>query len=190
MDEQVSLPVDEDQALTQIAAEGWAPRDDAEAERALRLLERLAAKYVAVKAQAAAWRSEIDVWERGEVGRVSGPATAAVLGLEGFALAVRRQGGPKTLRYPSGVIETRAGRDRIVVTDEAALLAWAKVNAPDAVKVVESVLVSKLPGEIVDGRLVLGETSEIVPGVQIQSGANYASATVKLASQRELPRGS
>lgn len=184
------LPVDEDQALAVIAVDGWLPRDDAEAERALRLLDRLAARYVAVKAQAAEWRSEIDVWEQAETGQLSGPATRAVLGLEGFGLAQRRATGAKTFRYPSGVIETKAGRDKVVVTDEGALIAWARTECPDAVKVVESVLVSRLPEHtVVDGRMVT-TSGEVVPGVQIQSGANYASATVKLASQRELPRGS
>lgn len=186
----VPLPVDEDAALIEVQAEGWEPRDDAAVERALRLLDRLAAKFVAVRAQAAAWRAEIDDWEAAEVARVRGPATRATLGLEGWALMERIRTGAKSFVYPSGVIETRKGRDSITVTDEEALLAWCRVNCPEAVKTTVTVLTSKLPAHTIgpDHRMVV-EGGEMVPGVRISSGENYVSATVKLASQRELPRG-
>lgn len=190
LDEILPLPVDEDAALVEVQADGWAPRDDMEVERALRLLDRLAAKFVTVRAQAAAWRAEIDVWEQAEVSKVRGPATRAVLGLEGFGMAERARTGAKSFSYPSGSIETRKGRDSITVTDEDALLAWCRANCPEAVKTTVSVLTSKLPAHTIgpDHRMVV-ESGEMVPGVRISSGENYVSATVKLASQRELPRG-
>lgn len=185
----VPLPID-DATVDEIQSDGWEPRDDAGVERALRFLDHLAREYVEIRERAAAWRAEIDSWEAVELRPLSAGATRVNLALEAFALAQRRASGTKSFRYPSGVLETRPGRDKVVVTDEAALLAWAKVNAPAAVKVVESVLTSKLPEHVVnsEGRMVV-EGGEVVPGVTVQSGANYASAVVKLASQRELPAG-
>src|SRR5713101_4199431 len=98
MTAQVPLPVDEDAALAEV--EGWAagaPRDDAEVERAMRLLDRLAARFVRVRGQAAAWRSEIDAWEAAEIAKLTGPATRTSLGLEAFGLAERQRTGAKTL---------------------------------------------------------------------------------------------
>lgn len=189
MDEMVPLPVDESAELAEIGRPDWAPRDDAEIERALRLLDRLAARFVKVKAQASAWRSEIDSWESAEVGKIQGPATRASLGLEAFALAERNRTGTKSFVYPSGTIETRRGRDSIGVTDEDALLMWCQVNCPEAIKTTVTVLTSRLPGKAApDGQLVT-EDGDIVPGVSVRNGEHYTSATVKLASQRALPGG-
>lgn len=174
-----------------VTGEGWEPRNEGDVETALRILDRAAFRFGEIRARAAAWRSEIDEWERREAARFVAPATRAVLAVESWALAQRRLTGTKTFRYPSGTVETKAGRDRVTVTDEEKLLAWCRVNCPDAVKVETSILVSKLPEHTVaDGRMVDARTGEVVPGVQVASGSNYASASVKLASARELPKGS
>jgi hypothetical protein len=184
----VPLPLD-DAEVDEVQAEGWEPRDDFGVERALRFLDHLAREYGEVRARAEAWHAEITAWERLALARVQGPAERVSVALEVFALAQRRATGSKSFSYPSGVLETRKGRDKVTVVDEAALLVWARRECPAAVKVVESVLVSKLPEHaVVDGRMVL-DGGEVVPGVSVTSGDLYVSASVKLTSARELPSG-
>lgn len=180
------MPFTEDtEAL--VTAPGWVPADDLAVERSLRYLDHLSREFQEARDRAATWRAEIDRWEAQQTGAISTKATAVGVALEAYALARRRESGVKALDYPSGRLETRKGRDKTTVVDELALLAWCESEAPDAVKVTKSVLVSKLPEHvIVDGRLLVG--GEIVPGITAVSGDNYVSASIKLASARELPK--
>lgn len=51
----------------------------------------------------------------------------------------------KTYTCPWGQVAFRDVKPKVVVANPILAVEWAKVNAPEAVKVVESVLVSKLP---------------------------------------------
>ena len=53
----------------------------------------------------------------------------------------------KTYTCPWGQVAFRDVKSKVVVDNQQLAVAWAKLNAPDAVKVVESVLVSKLPDD-------------------------------------------
>lgn len=55
----------------------------------------------------------------------------------------------KTYTCPWGQIAFREVKPRVVVANAELALTWAKQHAPDAVKVAESILVSKLPEEVV-----------------------------------------
>lgn len=185
-DELLPMPFSED-TESEVTRPGWVPADDLAVERSLRYLDHLSREDTEAKQQADVWRREIDDWESQRRGSISAKATAVVVALEAFGMARRRESGVKAFDYPSGRIETRKGRDKVTVTDEAALLAWCESEAPDAVKVVKSVLVSKLPEHtIVDGRLLV--SGELIPGITAVSGDNYVSASIKLASARELPK--
>lgn len=91
------------------------------------------------------------------------------------AAADRGEELPRTYRLPGGSLVVRAGRARRVVADEATVVEWATRNAPEAVR--RSVLVSKLPGEQVDGRLVTDD-GEPVPGVTIETSDPSYSVTL------------
>jgi hypothetical protein len=66
----------------------------------------------------------------------------------------------KTYTSPYGEITFRTSKAKIAFTNQAAAVAWAKCYQPDAIKIAESVLVSKLsPQSVVD----LTTYSEIRP---------------------------
>lgn len=171
----------------------WSPSGEVDVERALRGLEHLAARFAEVQANAVAWRADISEWEARQTAAISAKATVLSLALEGWALAMRRMSGNKTKSFffPSGSIETAKARTTTLVTDEAAALAWCKENLPDAVKTEVSLLKSVIAKRcelLDDGRYTLD--GEVVPGIQQQVlPDSAASAVVKLASQRALPRG-
>lgn len=56
----------------------------------------------------------------------------------------------KSIDLPGGTLCFRAERPRLVIIDEAALIAWAKTNLPAAVKTVESVAKSELNRHLAD----------------------------------------
>lgn len=56
--------------------------------------------------------------------------------------------GKKTWTCAYGSVAFRATKARVDIRDNALALEWAKVHAPDAVKVTESVLKSLIPDEI------------------------------------------
>lgn len=176
------------------AESGWTPRNEIDVEHALRGLERLAARFAAIRSQGDVYRGEIQRWEIGETDRLRAAATPLVLGLEAWGREQRliSQGRVKSFRFPSGVIETTAARGKIEVTDEAALLAWCEANLVAAVKVEKSVLKTPLgKATVVDSenRLVSVE-GEIIPGCRfVPGGETRFSVDVKLASNRELPAG-
>jgi phage host-nuclease inhibitor protein Gam len=179
--------------------EGWSPRGEADVERALRGLERLSARFQAVRGQAMEWTADIQAWEAAEVVRIRKAATPIVLGLQAWGRERRllSHGKEKSFRFPSGTITTRSGRGKAEVTDEAALLAWCEEQgsgALSAIKVTKAVLTSvllKLDGiEVLDdGRVA--HLGEVIPGLRfhVAHEANF-SVSVDLASQRALPLGS
>lgn len=62
----------------------------------------------------------------------------------------------KTFALAHGTVATRESKPRAVVTDKDALLAWAKVQAPDAIKTTEEVLVSHLGEAAKIGAVIVG----------------------------------
>jgi hypothetical protein len=55
----------------------------------------------------------------------------------------------KTYTCPWGQVAFREVKPKVVVNNPQLAVAWAKSHAPDAVKVAESILVSKLPEDLV-----------------------------------------
>jgi len=179
--------------------EGWTPRGELEAERALRGLDLLAARFQEIHARAVEYRADIDAWEKMETAKLQGAGTRLVLGLQSWARDLRIASKHQTKRwtFPTGTIESKAGLKKTQVDDEKALLAWCEANVPDAVKVEKKVLVSVLgkaegveiePGVGVRRLMLHGEP---VPGVSVVvPGPERFSVEVKLASQRALPAAS
>ena len=81
-------------------------------------------------------------------------------------------GSKRTWASPFGSLSLRKTGEKLKVADEKKFIAWAKVNCPDAVKTVESALISKLPKTTVviadiaadgDDLAIDGNGLEIVP---------------------------
>lgn len=172
--------------------ESWSPGSLDDVEKALRTLERGTAEWARVQEQAVVWRAEIDAWAADQCRPLVASASYLVNVLERWAISERvRSGGKvKSWKLPSGSVSTSQGRDSVEIEDEAVLLAWCRENLPAAVKVVESVLKKPLLDgcAVADGDLIFG-AGEIVPGARVVSGASKISASVTVASNRELPRG-
>jgi phage host-nuclease inhibitor protein Gam len=79
--------------------------------------------------------------------------------LEEFARAETDGKKERSVRLLSGTVGFRRNPSSVEITDADALLAWAKENAPNAVKVVESVGKTPIKAHI-EG------TGEVVPGVE------------------------
>lgn len=82
----------------------------------------------------------------------------------------------KTYTCPWGQVSFRDVKPKVVVENQQLAVNWAKDNAPDAVKVVESILVSKLPEALVT-EWVNSEESKTPFGFSIEPGRQ--SVTVK-----------
>lgn len=82
----------------------------------------------------------------------------------------------KTYTCPWGQVAFREVKPKVAVANPELALRWAKENAPDAVKVVESVLVSKLPEEVT-AKWLAGEYSEGALGFTIEPGRTSVKVT-------------
>jgi phage host-nuclease inhibitor protein Gam len=173
----------------------WRPTNQLDVERALRRLERLAARYGEVQQQAVEWRADITEWEQRHLADLSEEATRLNMALEHWATEQRALSGGKTMSwdFPSGRISTSKARSKNIVDDEAAAIEWCAENLPAAVKV-ETTLLSSVVAkacEVVDGGRFVTPDGEVVPGVRKQVLPDSAvTAEVKLASQRALPKAS
>jgi hypothetical protein len=88
----------------------------------------------------------------------------------------------KTYTCPWGQVAFRDVKSKVVVDNQQLAVAWAKLNAPDAVKVVESVLVSKLPDDKV-AEWIDSQDHNAPWGFTIEPGRQ--SVTLKTVSSNE-----
>jgi phage host-nuclease inhibitor protein Gam len=56
------------------------------------------------------------------------------------------KGKTKSLKLPCGTLGLRAGRESVVIDDEAAAIEWAELFKPEAVKITKSILKSEVKG--------------------------------------------
>lgn len=134
--------------------EPWAIRTDDDAEWALNVLASAEAQRDAVIAHAEAIKRRAEEWadgilnERRHNGERSLPSTLETIRLMRAHLEWygRRQRDEKraTVSLMGGTISTAKVPAKVVVTDDAAVLEWAKANDPAMVKVTEEVQVSAL----------------------------------------------
>ena len=112
--------------------ERWSVTDDGSAEWALRRLAEARQQVATLTRQAEEWRARIDAWHA----RMLGPLERRVEFFEGhlkrYALD-RRLDDPraKSLILPSGRIQTREAKPRVVVADPDAWQDWAEGNPAD-----------------------------------------------------------
>lgn len=86
---------------------------------------------------------------------------------------------PLTYKTSAGSLTRRGGRPSVKVTEADAFVAWAKTNAPDAIKSEPRVsAMANWPRVEKDGRkvIVAPESGEVVPGVEVQVGEDTYDA--------------
>lgn len=162
-----------------------APKDAQRANYLLRRLLRLSENAEQVKATADAEVNRIREWQTDRTAVIAREQAWLERALEGFMREAVRTGSAKTMHLPNGTLALRAPSARTVIDDELALLEWASTNAPEAVKVVRSVLKTPLvaatasqlklgqearpDGVEVDLFTLVTEAGELVPGVHIET---------------------
>lgn len=186
------VPQLDDTGALVLVDEPWAISDVDEATWAMLRLAHAQQMVAGIAEKAAEWRQRIDEWAR--LAARPFEATVAFFDerLQAYALAERamspkdKRGEPtvKRITTPAGHVQTRAGAKPVAVVDSEKLVAWLKVNLPDAVKTTETPLLPVLGAHthiVVDegavyGKLVLDSTGEVVPGVAVE--IKPATATV------------
>lgn len=107
----------------------WKIRDLDSAEWAMDKLRQAQAQAVTIARQYDAWRARLDEWAADAGRRATGEMEFFRGHLERFALAEREATGEATLKLPSGKVSTVKRQRAVVVTDEEALMTWARTVA-------------------------------------------------------------
>jgi hypothetical protein len=158
-----------------VGAYGWLDKDDVENEQELWLVQQQILKIESLMiGEQAQMRRIVEMCEkRIKVLQRKRDWIEQKYGKSAFNVA--RQNlpkGRKTYTSPYGEITFRTTKDRLVVDDHAQAVAWARMVAPDAVRKVETVLVSKIPAKVMNSILTL---EQFVPhGMHIEAGAETA----------------
>lgn len=158
-----------------VGAYGWLDKDDVETEQELWLVQQQILKV-----------ESLIIGEQAQMKRIVEMCQKRIKSLERkrewielkygqSAFDVARQclpKGRKTYTSPYGEISFRTTKDRLVVDDHSQAVLWAKLKAPDAVKKVETVLVSKIPASVMKEILTM---ERFVPqGMHIEPGEEIA----------------
>lgn len=162
----------------------WAIRSLDEAEWAMRKLAALDGRAGEIADQSSVWYQRIREWETRERARIEPGVRFFTERLQRYALDRRAldERHNKTTFLPSGSIATRGSADpKVVVDDEAVVIAWAKSTLDDSqredvVKVEESVRVSELRKVVKVGErdvLLAAETWEKVTGIIIDDPGGW-----------------
>lgn len=162
-----------------------APKDAERANYLLRRLTRISENLDQVNAVVAAEVQRIADWKAERAGVLEREQAWVEHALEGFMREAVRTGSSKTMHLPNGTLTVRAARSRVIVDDEAAVLEWAKANAPEAVKVTESVLKGQIDDLAVDKHKtsqtvrddgtevevleLIADGGELIPGIHVET---------------------
>lgn len=124
-------------------------QDDQTAEWAMRVVRAAADDIAEATHDLSVWQDQLERWFNQRTTR-SRIITAYLGDMLSTYQRARREADErnKTLVLPSGRVKTSRPKNTVLVNDEDLALKWAKTNAPDAVKTVESLMVSKLPETI------------------------------------------
>jgi hypothetical protein len=134
---------------------------------ALALADYIGPRKTAAEARLAAKVAERDAWIA-KIDDIYGPQIKREQGyiawlktssLETFRQYAAANLSGKTRSMTVGLLKLafRSSARKIKVNDPAAALQWAIVNCPDAVKTTETVLISKIPAELLESGLVCSE---------------------------------
>lgn len=140
----VETPVDEDDVQQEVEAyvagsparrEPWRITNLGQADWAMRRLAEC-------RALAERYDDELLLWKTARA-KISAAGEWFETRLKEWAIE-QRTAGVKTIRTAHGTIPTRESKPRISVADEGAAVEWARGACPDAIKKVETLLVSQL----------------------------------------------
>lgn len=116
-------------------AQAWRIDGTGSAEWALAHVAQAEAALEDLTAQAVEWYGKIDEWLSSQSAPHRRTRDFFAGQLERFALDVRdADPRKKSVVLPSGKVQTTAKGAKVIVTDEDALIEWAYVHAPEAVK--------------------------------------------------------
>lgn len=132
-----------------MVAAPWSIESLGQAEWAMRRLAQ-------VRAAEQEYRDEVAMWEAATE-RVAKAGDWFEERLKEWGLA-NRTDARKTLLTAHGSVATRKAEPKLMISDQATALAWAKQHCPDAVKVTEEVQISKVTGLHV-GECIVGFVS-------------------------------
>lgn len=159
------------------------PAEDVQAMYYLRRLLRLRAERERIEAMFDKLIAELNDTRSAQVDPIK-----ATIGWLEQALALwhhaRLQEDPKALKInlPSGTLRSAKAQPRWTYDDAAAFLEWAKVNATTAVRIpdtkeeiakTEAKKVLDPIIKVIDGRAIVTETGEKVPGLKIDPGGDF-----------------
>lgn len=151
-------------------SEHWTCQDDDQAEWLMRNLASIDGRLTRFAMQRREYLDRIDRWFRKVAAPLEGERPWFVAQLKLYAWRRRAEAGIKTVKLPSGEVATRTqGKPQASIADPDALLAWAKVHAPETVKVTEVVQVSELRkvARVIDEHVFADlpdpDTGEMVP---------------------------
>lgn len=122
----------------------WTCDSDGAAEWAMRKLAEAAKRVAEAAQQHGAWVAELDRWLDDVTRADRRTIDFMTAQLNRYALERAENGGPATLRLPSGTVPTRDEKPKAEIVDDEAYIAWAEAHLPATVKVKKSPLVSEL----------------------------------------------
>lgn len=158
-----------DEATHQLlsTAPRWRIDGTGSAEWAMAHVVEANATLDALAAQAAEWYERIDAWLAESSAEARGKLAFFTAHLERYALD-RREADPKakTLTLPSGKVRTTASPAAVVVTNPAAVLAWARQHYPG--------LVSQPPQP--DERVLVSDLRTVVYASQVTTAAEVTNS--------------
>lgn len=156
-----------------VGAYGWLDKDDVETEQELWLVQQQILKIESLMiGEQAQMKRIVEMCEK----RIKSLQRRRdwieqKYGASAFDVAKKLlPKGRKTYTSPYGEVSFRTTKDRLVIDDQSQAVQWAKLAAPDAVKKVETVLVSKIPAstmnKIMSLEVFVPHGMHIEPGVE------------------------
>ena len=141
-------------------------------DRMIRAIARERRKVAHAEAVVAAEKDRLDAWlERRRAVHDTSFLEAALAGYHEARLA--REPKLKTIHLPSGDLVARKQPDRWDIDDDA-FLAWASEHHPDLIRVrppeVDRAAVKKALTVHDDGRVIDGQSGEVVPAITVEAG--------------------
>ena len=164
MDNLVSL--DDFDNVEQIAREAFIVNDDSKADWAIRKLAQVRRKQAENKALAEAENKRVTEWLQTVNTSLESDATYFELCLRPYAL-LQRSEGRKTVTLPHGTIKTTAGRPKVEILDEQALIDWGLASCGDIIRVKTEIDKKNLNALITEDNQVISTQGEIVPAVRV-----------------------
>jgi hypothetical protein len=150
--------------------EPWRCDSTGEAEWCLSHVAAIDAELETIHAQRVEWQARLNDWEADAIRAPMGRRLFFVGALQDYARRLR-EADPKakSLKLPSGTVTSRSRPEQVVVTDEAAVIAWAKESGLDVVQVKESIRLRDLRSavDIHEGKAI-SPNGEVLPGVVVE----------------------